>query len=212
MLAQAAVKHIMAYSDFTIADLKRRFSLTIDESKDLFAHVPEADLPAVLTETLARYLPLALNLSTEKARSELLIAPVLVEFKLLHRDRISLFSGVDFSVDEATGLKGRCDDILARSPEQLALTAPVCVLVEAKNENIVAGIPQCLAEMVAARQFNERAGAALGAMYGVVTTGVLWRFLKLEGTTARVDSVEYPIQSPRKIFGILTEIALGGAA
>ncbi len=212
MLAQSAVKHIMAYSDFTIADLKRRFSLTIDESKDLFAHVPEADLPAVLTETLARYLPLALNLSTEKARSELLIAPVLVEFKLLHRDRISLFSGVDFSVDEATGLKGRCDYILARSPEQLALTAPVCVLVEAKNENIVAGIPQCLAEMVAARQFNERAGAALGAMYGVVTTGVLWRFLKLEGTTARVDSVEYPIQSPRKIFGILTEIALGGAA
>ena len=46
-------------------------------------------------------------------------------------------------------------------------------------------------------------------MYGVVTTGVLWRFLKLDGATARVDSVEYPIQSPRKIFGILTEIAMG---
>jgi hypothetical protein len=199
----------MAYSDFTIAELKQRFQLTIDEADDLFAHIADEDLPLSLSDTLVRYLPLALNLSTEKARSELVIAPVLVEFKLLHRDRISLFSGVEFSVDEANGLKGRCDYILARSPEQLALSAPVCVLVEAKNENIVAGIPQCLAEMIAARQFNEKAGATLGAMYGVVTTGVLWRFLKLEGTKAYVDSVEYPIQSPRKIFGILTEIALG---
>jgi hypothetical protein len=199
----------MAYSDFTIADLKQKFHLAIVEGDDLFAHVAEAELPAVLSDTLGRYLPLALNLSTEKARSELVIAPVLIEFKLLHRDRISLFSGVEFSVDPASGLNGRCDYILARSPEQLALSAPVCVLVEAKNENIVAGIPQCLAEMVAARQFNEKAGASLGAMHGVVTTGVLWRFLKLEGATARVDSVEYPIQSPRKIFGILTEIALG---
>jgi hypothetical protein len=199
----------MAYSDFTIAELKRRFQLSIDEADDLFGHVAEADLPASLVDTLARYLPLALNLSTEKARSELVIAPVLVEFKLLHRDRISVFLGVEFSVDEANGLKGRCDYILSRSPEQLALSAPVCVLVEAKNENIVAGIPQCLAEMVAARLFNENAGLTLSAMYGVVTTGTLWRFLKLEGTTAHVDSVEYPIQSPRKIFGILTAITLG---
>ena len=47
------------------------------------------------------------------------------------------------------------------------------------------------------------------AVYGVVTTGVLWRFLKLEGTKAAVDAVEYPIQSVRKIFGILTTVALG---
>lgn len=148
----------MAYSDFTIADLRARFGLRIDESRNLFADAPEADLPPVLSDMLARYMPLVINVNTEKARSELVIAPVLVEFKLLHRDRVSLFSGIDFTVDEAAGLKGRCDYILSRSPEQLALTSPVCVLVEAKNENIVGGIPQCLAEMVAARRFNERAG------------------------------------------------------
>jgi hypothetical protein len=197
------------YSDFTLRELKQRFHLTIEEASDLFAAVAEADLPPVLADTLARYLPLAVNVNTEKARSELVIAPVLVEFKLLHRDRISLFSGIDFTVDEAAGLKGRCDYILARSPEQLALTAPVCVLVEAKNENIVAGIPQCLAEMVAAQRFNQQQQQPDAAVYGVVTTGVLWRFLKLEGTRAAVDAVEYPIQFPRKIFGILTAIALG---
>lgn len=140
----------MSYSDFSIAQLKQQFRLTFEENCDLFAGTPEAALPPPLADTLARYLPLAVDVNTEKARSALVIAPVLVEFKLLHRDRVSLFSGTDFTVDEAAGLKGRCDYILARSPEQLALTAPVCVLVEAKNENIVAGIPQCLAEMVAA--------------------------------------------------------------
>jgi hypothetical protein len=121
-----------------------------------------------------------------------------------------LFSGIEFTVDEAAGLKGRCDYILSRGPEQLALTAPVCVLVEAKNENIVGGIPQCLAEMVAARRFNLQQKSPDAAVHGVVTTGFLWRFLKLDGTRASVDVVEYPIQFPRKIFGILTAITLGG--
>jgi hypothetical protein len=202
----------MAYSDFTLAKLKQQFQLTISESTDLFAGTMEADLPPVLADTLARYLPLAVNVNTEKARSEMVIAPLLIEFKLLHRDRISLFSGIEFTVDEAAGLKGRCDYILARNPEQLFLTAPVCVLVEAKNENIVAGIPQCLAEMVAAQRFNVQQKAPLEPIFGVVTTGVLWRFLKLANSIASVDAVEYPIQSARKIFGILTMMALWGDA
>jgi len=202
----------MAYSDFTLPELKQRFQLTVEEATNLFADAGEADLPPVLVDTLARYLPLAVNVNTEKARSELVIAPILVEFKLLHRDRVSLFSGIEFTVDEAAGLKGRCDYILARSPEQLALTVPVCVLVEAKNENIVAGIPQCLAEMVAAQKFNAQQQSPVDAVYGIVTTGVLWRFLKLAGTMASVDVVEYPIHLSRKIFGILTAITLDGAA
>ena len=199
----------MAYSDYTLADLRTRLGLTVAAGGDLFAGVPEAELPPGLADMLARYLPLALNLNTEKARSELLIAPVLVELKLRHPDRLSVFSGIDFTVDAALGLNGRCDYILARSPQQLALTAPACVLVEATAENIVGGVPQCLAEMVAAQRFNAAAGADPGVMYGAVTTGVAWRFLTLDGTRAAVDGVEYPIQSPRRVFGILTRMALG---
>jgi hypothetical protein len=199
----------MAYSDFTLNELKQKFQLVINENTDLFVEVPSVRLPGALTRLLRRYLPLASNLSTEKARSELLIAPILTEFKLLHSDRISLFSGLDFNVDEAAGLKGRCDYILSQSPEQLALNAPVCVLVEAKNENIVAGVPQCLAEMVAALRFNAAQGLPVRPVFGAVTTGMLWRFLKLDGTQAQVDVAEYPIQTPGKIFGILHHIALG---
>ena len=201
----------MSYSDFTIAEIRGRLGISVAEGGDLFADIAEADLPATLAETLARYLPLALNLNTEKARSELLIAPLLVELKLQHADRLSLFSGIDFTVDPALGLNGRCDTILARSPQQLALTAPACVLVEAKGENIGGGVPRCVAAMAAAQRFNQAAGVE-ATVFGAVTTGMLWRFLRLDGARARVDGVEYPIQSPRRIFGILRAIALGDVA
>lgn len=134
-----------------------------------------------------------------------------MELKLRDNDRLSLFPGVDFTVDATLGLNGRCDHTLSRSPQQLALTGPACLLVEAKSENIVVGVPQCLAEMVAAQRFNQASGIG-GAVFGAVTTGVLWRFLRLEESRAQVDGVEYPIQSPRRVFGILRAIALGDAA
>ncbi len=62
------------------------------------------------------------------------------------------------------------------------------MLVEAKNENMIAGIPQAIAEMIAARRFNEAAGTPIDPIYGVVTTGLLWRFLKLEGDTPRTST------------------------
>ena len=198
----------MAYSDFTFEGVMKACGLTILEPADLFSHVPEVEVPAVLQTLLVRQLPLAAMLSTEKARSELLIAPVLFELKYLHADRIGVFSGIEFSVDPALGLNGRCDFILARKPQQLFLSAPVCVLVEAKKEDIVAGIPQCIAEMVAAQRFNLAHGEE-GPVFGVVATGILWRFMRLDGTTVSVDGVEYSIHDPRPIFSILSAMALG---
>jgi hypothetical protein len=198
----------MSYTEFTIAELKKRFRLAIEENISLFDATPEADLPPTLADILNRYLPLALNLNTAKARSGLIIAPFLAEFKLSRRDRVSLFSGIEFNVDEALGLKGRCDYNLSGNAEQLSLTAPICVLVEAKNENIVGGIPQCLASMVAAQRFNQANEIPPRPRHGIVTTGVSWRFLRLIGASAHVDRVEYSIQLPRKIFGILNSVSL----
>ena len=199
----------MAYHEFTFARLKQAFGVSVDESTDLFSDLAEIPVPPLLAAILDRQAPLALNLNTEKAKSELLVAPVLLEIKFALRDRISFFSGVEFTIDAAAGLNGRCDFLLARSPGQLDVNAPVCVVVEAKNENIIAGIPQAIAEMVAARLVNERAGAPIDPIYGVVTSGTQWRFLKLTGDVAHVDAVEYPIQSPGRIYAILTLMALG---
>ncbi len=160
----------------------------------------------LLTELLQRYVPLAITISTEKARSEFIIAPILAEFKLQFKDQMSLFSGFELNIDKTKGLNGRCDYILSKSKEQLTLSAPVLILVEAKNDKIIGGIPQCIAEMIAARLYNEQRHQAIDAIYGVVTTGSLWRFLKLVNNTAYVDIIEYPLQELDKILGILTEI------
>jgi hypothetical protein len=198
----------MAYSDFTLLEVQQKFGLRLEENLNLFATTPEVALPQTLALLLSRYLPLALNLNTEKARSEFIIAPFLAEFKLLHHQKISVFSGIEFNVSDALGLRGRCDYILSSNPQQLILTAPICVLVEAKNENIVGGLGQCLAEMIAAQEFNQKHGQTRDTIYGVVTTGTLWRFLCLQGKNAQIDSIEYAVQNPEKIFGILEAIAL----
>ena len=66
----------MLYSDFTIPELKKKSGLILEEQSNLVEHVAEVEIPSTLTDTLQRYLPLALDLNTEKARSELVIAPV----------------------------------------------------------------------------------------------------------------------------------------
>jgi len=197
----------MSYSDFTIDLLKEKFGIKIIEDNSLFPNPHKSDIPGLLPELLRRYVPLATMINTEKARSELIISPVLVEFKLKSEKKISLFSGTDFNVDQKDGLNGRCDYIISKSEEQLALSAPVIVIAEAKNENIISGIPQCIAGMIAAMRFNRLKKNEIDTIFGVVTTGSLWRFLKLESSnTVYVDITEYHIQNIEKIIGILDEI------
>ena len=196
----------MAYHEFTLPGLKRLFGLQIEERANLFAEAPAAQVSVWLTETLEYQLPLALEISTEKARSELIIMPVLVEVRRQLNDQISLFSGVEFNVDAESGLKGVCDFLLSLSPLQLAVEAPIVALVEAKNENVPKGIAQCLAEMVAAQQFNREQENLIPTVYGVVTTGSLWKFLRLEGKLALVDETEHHISNSEKIVGILLTV------
>ena len=196
----------MAYSEFTLPALTRQFNLTIDETTDLFAAVSEIALRPEFREQLTTMSPLALTTSTEKARSEFIIAPVLLELWLLKDRKIGLLSGVEFSFDEAQGLNGICDYILTQSPEQLFVTSPVLMLVEAKNEDMKRGFAQCGAEMIAAQKFNEREGNAVDRIYGVVTIGELWRFMQLEGTRLQIDVRSYHIERLPKIMGILLHL------
>ena len=196
----------MAYSDFDLKKVRNDFGLRIDEQPDLFADVTPVQPGATLANTLAETAHLAIAINTEKARSELLITPVLLDIWRQAQSQISLFSGTEFTVDEARGLTGYCDYILSRSKEQLTVNAPVVMIVEAKNENIKGGLGQCVAEMIAAQIFNELEGSAIETIYGVVTTGEIWKFLKLVGSVASIDLSDYYIvRDVAKIEGILCQ-------
>jgi hypothetical protein len=198
----------MAYSDFSLTTVQKQFHLTLQEIRDLYATVSEIIVSDFLQTTLDENVPLALAIHTEKARSELIITPVLVELRKLLDRQISLFSGVDFTVDPESGLNGVCDFIITRSSHQLFVSAPILMLVEAKNENMKAGLAQCIAEMVAAQRFNVTEGNANARVAGVVTTGSNWKFLQLEEAQVTIDQREYYIDQVGKILAVLRHLVM----
>ncbi len=195
----------MAYSDFTtLTKVREAFGLTIEESIDLFTDIPEVLPSSHLQMTLNENVFLATAINTEKARSELIITPVLLEVRRILNFQIGFFSGSEFNVDLEAGLSGYCDYILTASKESYEIRTPVLTLVEAKNESIKSGLGQCIAEMVAAQLFNQRNGDAIASIYGAVTTGTDWKFLKLIDKTVWIDKRDYFINEVSQILGILT--------
>lgn len=197
----------MAYSEFTLKKVKSEFNLPIIENLSLFADVTPLKMSDYLQQTLQRNVPLALAINTEKARSELIIINILLEIKDRFPEQISLFSGIDFNVDKNLGLTGFCDYIFSASSEQLYLETPVIAIVEAKNENIVSGLGQCIAEMYAANLYNQQENSTLPCIYGAVTTGDEWKFLKLVQRKAYIDRDSYYISNIEQILGILCQMA-----
>ena len=193
----------MAYSDFTVGKVKQAFGIQTIEGKPFFPAITPVAPSSTLVEVLDETLPLAVALPSEKAKSELLISPILVEVRKHLKHQVSLFSGQDFTVDAAVGLSGVCDFLISRSPEQLEIEVPVVVLVEAKKADINSGIGQCMAEMVAAQQFNQQAGQPPKPVYGCVSNGLLWRFLKLEGKQMTVDLKDYSLEPLSNLLGKL---------
>jgi len=195
----------MAYNKFTIESVKKSFGVTVSDMI-LFDKVTPIQPSEILTMFLARYLPLGSAIGTEKARSEFIIAPILAEITELTGHTVSLFSGIEFNIDEDRGLNGRCDFMLSASHTQYTLEAPVLAVVEAKNENINGGLGQCMAEMIAADIFNHNEGIVKPVIYGSVTTGSVWRFLILRDNHVYIDKKEYFVDNLADILGVLVKM------
>ncbi len=195
----------MAFRDFGYPAVEYDFALTHSEA-DLFDRIPPLPISDEFIERLKTDAPLAVFVNSEKARSEFVVAPILLELRRLLGGTFGIFSGVLFDVDASRGLTDFCDFLLTRSPFQAVLNAPVVAIVEAKNDNIWNGMGQCVASMVAAREFNSRSVPAVAVIHGVVTTGSSWKFLKLQDTALTLDTKEYFIAEPGRIMGILAHI------
>lgn len=192
----------MSYSQFTLETVEQAFGLSIVEKLDIFARIPEVSISDFLKTSLEYNTPLALEIATEKARSEMIITPILIELKKQFNSQISLFSGREFDVDSQQGLTGYCDFIISKSPSQLLIKSPIAVIVEAKNDNIQSGLGQCIAEMVAAQILNQRQNN-YQIVYGCVTTGTNWKFMKLFDKIVEIDPNEYFLNNIGKLMGIL---------
>jgi hypothetical protein len=136
----------MPYSNFTLEKVKQQFNLTTIEESEIFADVEPLSPSDLLNQILRDNLPIAIASNSEKARSEMIIAPILVEIKRRFSEQVNIFSGVNFNVDESQELNGVCDFLISKSPEKLIITAPIVTLVEAKKEDLNSGLGQCIVE------------------------------------------------------------------
>ncbi len=194
----------MTYNQFTtIRQTKTTFDLTVHEGGPFFPPIAPIVPSTSLSEMLAESLPIVATSGSEKARSEGIIYPVLLEVRRILDRTVSLFSGEDFTVEEAVGLNGICDFLMTRSIEVLEIEAPTVVIIEAKKTDLKSGLGQCIAEMVAAQRFNVAQGQEIPVIYGGVSNGIQWQFLKLEGQQVTLDLTIYPLPSVDQILGFL---------
>lgn len=188
----------MAFTDFTLDMLRVSFGLSIRQ-EPLFTHVVPISIPAWLQETLARGMPLALG--SEKARSEFIIAPILLALRDLNHNQISIYSGQRLEGDPVVGLVGECDFLITPTPPLPIIQAPIISVVEAKKNDIESGLGQCAAQMLGAQRYNMRNRTDIETIYGCVTTGEVWQLLKLDELLVVIDARRYYINELALILG-----------
>src|SRR5579862_5181915 len=102
----------MSYSEFTLESVERLLGVSARPA-DLFPDLRAASAPAWLSDLLLRGTQgMQLSLISEKARSEFIVAPVLLASRELSGNRFAIYSGQRLDVDLAKGLVGECDFIL----------------------------------------------------------------------------------------------------
>ncbi len=179
----------MAFSDYTTLQKLNTELGVLHHRQKLFLEIkpiaPSVKLLEDLQEAQNYY-----SLTTEKAKSEFLITPILREIRRTHLDSVGVFSGINLELP-TQGLSGFCDFILSRHPETVELTAPICCLVEAKNRTLEEVFAQCAAEMCAAQLFNEAAKNTFPWMFGCVTNGYDWSFLRLEKQLLQINTEQF---------------------
>jgi hypothetical protein len=198
-----------SYSQYTAEDLNELgIEVVVDGS--LFTEIVPIQPSDLLVQTLLinRKLPM----QSEKAKSELLISPILNEIWAKNSHTFTYFSGYQFNVDAKRGLKGFCDYILSTKYNAVFIESPICAIVEAKlNQDLLDAVPQCGAEMYAARLFNQQHGDEVNRIFGIVTTGSEWLFLKLTDNTLVVDEDRYFLNNLPELLGcwqtMINEIA-----
>jgi hypothetical protein len=195
----------MTYSDFTLETVIQQFDLA-ERNISLFETVQPIALSHWLQETLAIGKTVGLRSGTEKARSEFIVVPILLELERRNPNQLMIYSGKSLDVDKNSGLNGECDFILSRGEATRVIQAPIFSLVEAKKQDIDLGLGQCAAQMLGARLFNQQRDQPIDSIYGCVTTGEVWQFLKLEQQQLMIDIRLYFLTELELVLGILQAI------
>ncbi len=193
----------MAYSDFTMSDLENQFGIRHERRRMQF-DIQRIEPSTSLKEDLEFAEGLLLN--SEKARSEWIVVPLLKELMTVNDKYFTVHSGENLNADIDKGLKGECDFILAKNLHTVNINYPIIQIVEAKKHDVELGIEQCAAQIVGAYYFNKNKGLDIRKIYGCVTNGKNWLFMKLENDLICIDQKNYYLGNLPELLGTFQAI------
>ncbi|TAE24751.1 MAG: hypothetical protein EAZ91_19970 [Cytophagales bacterium] len=193
----------MAYSDFTLDSIEETFGIK-NYSRQLFEPLPPLALSPDLNKALKRARTLPIR--SEKARSEWIVAPILVEVLELTNEFFTIYSGDILTADETVGLRGECDFILTKATGTFNINYPILQVVEAKKNDLDIGVPQCAAQLIGAQLFNKKKGVNLPFVYGCVTTGDEWLFMRLSGNELVIDIRKYYLVEIGELLALFVKL------
>src|SRR5437016_4871842 len=126
----------MAFRDFSYPKVLSQLGLSAQD-----ADLGSAASPLRVSPEFAAFLEAGLAIAvgdlgacTEKAKSEFIIAPMLIELRRALGRRFSVFSGMELKINKGRRLNGACDFVLTKGDNQHLREAPIVGVLEAKNE------------------------------------------------------------------------------
>lgn len=191
----------MAYSEYTLLQIEEEFGIK-NQIMNLFDDIQ----PIEPSDWLLNLLQIAkeLPMKSEKAKSEMIVMPILVELRNRNNKYFTIYSGDRLDIDDR--LKGKCDFIISKDTRSFEINYPIIQVVEAKKNDIEIGIPQCAAQMIGAKKYNEKRGnKAADTIYGCVTTGDNWFFMRLTDKI-EIDDEKYYLGNLNQLLGIFQQI------
>lgn len=183
-----------SFSQITRIDLSNEFGISI-VGDSFLPHIESISVPYWLEHIIGRGKGNLATMRTEKSISEALIAPVLMAVQEIFHDKITVYSGEPLATEELSGV---CDFLITKDPIAFDPQGGYFILVEAKKNDLLSGIPQCVAEMYAAQVLNKNEDT----VYGCVSTGLEWLFMKLDNKTAMTHPNVFTISEVDKILGV----------
>ncbi len=191
----------MSYSKYTLLQIEEEFGLK-NQVVNLFTDIDEIEPSDWLLNLLqiAKELPVR----SEKAKSELIVMPILIEMRNRNNKYFTIYSGDSLNVDDK--LNGECDFIISKDTHTFDINFPIIQIVEAKKNDIEIGVPQCAAQMLGAKKYNEKRGnLSNNIIYGCVTTGDDWIFMRLSDKI-EIDDNKYYLGNLKQLLGIFQHI------
>jgi hypothetical protein len=194
----------MAYRDFKMKDLKAKFGIqeigTQLFDRDKIKHIEPSDkLKSDLEE--ADFI----SLSTEKAVSERIIAPIIVELVKLNKDFIQIYSGENIKTEN--GLSGQIDFIIDCLPITMLPRKPYFIVVQSKIGFVFKGFDKAIAQALGIHLFNKlNKKTDNQIVYAIATDGKFWNIGKLEDNNFYIDTEHFSTYELPLLLGALQEI------